>query len=249
LPTPEEIKDEYADKENKLEVLLNDTSLLIDDATIDARAKNYENKAGLIKHAPLVIRDQNSNPRTDFLDGKDTINWLLEKSHIEELEIIIGTLFSTWENDGNLIGSQVSSILVTSFLAGVYDWQIFQQGINRHFEKDYVSSIHILIPQFENILRTWAKQIGVATKKMDAHAKGIVWGDMLLGNLLSDPKVVASLGDDLVKVIKWYFTNEPFGYRHKVAHGFIHSEQCNSSLSSMIIWLTLLVINKPLLEN
>lgn len=164
-----------------------------------------------------------------------------------QIAAIIGTLFLSWQEDGHLTEADITALLSTSSWAGNYDWRILQQGIHRHFERDYISSVHILIPQLENILRTWAEEASIAVKKLDANAKGTIWGQKLLGDLLSDADVKQHLGDNLVRVIKWYLdTNEPFGFRHKVAHGFIVPDLCNIVLSSMTLWLTLMVINKPL---
>jgi len=246
LPTPEQMKNEYDAIENKLETLLKDERLLVNDAIISDSAKNYQN-AGLLGWIPARDRDQYGNPRTDFREGDSEIVRLLEITYVRQVASIIGILFFAWQEGGHLTEAHIAPLLSTSSLAGSYDWRILQQGIHRHFERDYISSVHILIPQLENILRTWAEQANIAVKKLDANAKGTIWGQKLLGDLLSDADVKRNLGDNLVRVMKWYLDiNEPFGFRHKVAHGFIVPDLCNIVLSSMTLWLTLLVINKPL---
>lgn len=246
LPTPEQIKNEYDAIENKLETLLNDERLLIKDAVISERAKNYQN-AGLLGWIPSRDIDQYGNPRSDFRERNNEIIRLLETTYVAQVAAIIGTLFLFWQENGYLTEAHIVSLFSTSNLAGNYDWRIFQQGIHRHFEQDYISSVHIFIPQLENILRTWAEAASIAVKKLDANAKGTIWGQKLLGDLLSDTDVKQHLGDNLVRVIKWYLdTNTPFGFRHKVAHGFIIPALCNSELSSMTLWLTLLIVNAPL---
>lgn len=246
LPTSEQMKNEYTAIENKLETLLKDERLLINDAVISERAKNYQN-AGLLGWIPSRDIDQYGNPRSDFREGNSEIIRLLEITYVEQVAAIIGTLFLCWQEDGYLTEAHIEALLSTSSLAGNYDWRILQQGIHRHFEQDYISSVHILVPQLENILRTWAEEASIAIKKLDANAKGTIWGQKLLGDLLSDTDVKHHLGDNLVRVIKWYLdTNTPFGFRHKVAHGFIVPDSCDPVLSSMTLWLTLLIINTPL---
>ncbi|MFQ3647600.1 MAG: DUF4209 domain-containing protein [Anaerolinea sp.] len=245
LPSPEQVKNEYDAIENKLETLLKDERFVINDAIITERAKKYQN-AGLLGWIPARDIDQYGNPRTDFRKGDSEIIRLLEITYVEQIATIIGTLFLSWQKDGHLTEADITALLSTSSLAVNYDWRILQQGIHRHFERDYISSVHILIPQLENTLRTWAEEASIAVKKLDANAKGTVWGQKLLGDLLSDADVKQHLGANLVRVIKWYLDiNEPFGFRHKVAHGFIIPNLCNVTMSSMLIWLTLLVITKP----
>ena len=52
------------------------------------------------------------------------------------------------------------------------------------------------------------------------------------------------LGEGLFDLIYWYLVNSGcrFGYRHKIAHGWIRLEDCDLQLSAMTIWLTLKVV-------
>ncbi len=246
LPTSEQMKEQYETEENKLEAILNDERLLVNHAHILERANKLPN-AGLLRWVPSQDLDQHGNPRSDFREGDTEIARLLEIAYVGQVEAIVATLFLAWRKDGHLTEEHITTQILTSSVATKYDWRIFQQGVHRYLEEDYISSVHILIPQFENILRTWTQEASIAVKKYDAHAKGTIWGQKLLGDLLSDPDVKQHLGDNLISMIKRYLdTNQPFGYRHKVAHGFINPEQCNAVLSSMLLWLTLMVVNKPL---
>jgi hypothetical protein len=100
------------------------------------------------------------------------------------------------------------------------------------------------VPQFENVVRTSAEIAGVDIKKF----KGGVPGDVLLNDLINpnNTEVRELLGEGLFDLIYWYLVNSssPFGYRHRIAHGWIRPEDCDLQLSAMIIWLTLKVVGK-----
>ena len=69
---------------------------------------------------------------------------------------------------------------------------------------------------------------------------------MLLNDLINPSNVETRelLGEGLFDLIYWYLVNSSsyFGYRHKIAHGWIHPEDCNLQLSAVTIWLTLKVV-------
>ena len=72
-------------------------------------------------------------------------------------------------------------------------------------------------------------------------------GEVLLNDLIhpNNTEMQELLGAGLFDLIYWYLVNSasPFGYRHKVAHGWIRPEDCDIQLSAMTIWLTLKVVD------
>ena len=89
-------------------------------------------------------------------------------------------------------------------------------------------------------------EVKVLSAKGKATSNSVSLSDKVFGIEPNDHAIYLDvkqhLGANLVRVIKWYLDiNEPFGLRHKVAHGFIVHDLCNVTMSSMLIWLTLLV--------
>jgi hypothetical protein len=70
--------------------------------------------------------------------------------------------------------------------------KLIAQGIERHFEGDYISSIHVLIPQVEVTLRYLLNKKGINTLK----TKGDVKMDNELGGLLRDAAYGNALQED-----------------------------------------------------
>ena len=237
LSSPEEFQTEYASEEDKLARLLADDRLLFDHAAVQARAMEYQGQ-GLPDWLPGRHVDAQGHPRGDFdTDARFTVQYVAEVAEI------IGTLFRVWQEAGDLEEEQVVALLRQT--PPDYDWRIFEAGLSRHFQRDYVCAAHTLIPQFENVLRTWAQTAGVNIKRY----KDGVPGDKLLHDLVnpSNAEMRQLLGAGLFDLIWWYLVNSggPFAYRHKVAHGWIRLEDCEwGHLSAMVIWLTLRVIKR-----
>lgn len=236
LPLVEELIADYESKEDKLSTLLADKRLLLNKSKIEELEAKYRDQglSGWIPGWSSV--DSQGNPRGE----SDDITHLTVQ-YVTEVAEAIGVLFRIWQEKGYLTKSRIVHLL--SHLGSYYNWRIYDAGLSRHFQSDFVCAIHTLIPQFENVVRTSAQTSGVDIKKF----KSGVSGDVLLNNLINpdNTEMRELLGEGLFELVYWYLVNSvgPFGYRHKVAHGWIHPQDCNLQLSAMTIWLTLKVVN------
>lgn len=108
------------------------------------------------------------------------------------------------------------------FLAG-RDMTIMKVGIERYFAGDFVSCLHILVPQFEDSFREFLANSGTVITKTE---KGRTQ-KRLLNDLLDDGQVKALLDDSLYWYIHLLLNSEDgFNLRHDVAHGLISPDQC-----------------------
>jgi hypothetical protein len=239
LPTPEQFLAEYASVDDKLAKLLTDGRFLLDKAEIEARVTQYSGK-GLLGSGwlpPSTFTDARGHPR-----GSLDMEGPFIMQYVSEVEGIIGALFGTWQESGDLTEQQIIAFLEQK--APDYDRTIFEVGVSRHFQADYVSAIHILIPRFEDFVFWCAETAGMTTKRL----KGGRPGEALLGDLLrtDNTEMKTLLGEALLELTWWYMANSagPFNWRNKVAHGWARPTDCNVSLSAMTIYLTLQVAEK-----
>lgn len=235
LPPFEQFQAEYATEDDKLAKLLADERLLLDVVAVEAQAAKYRGK-GLLGFISSGFVDARGNPRGDL--GTD--DWFIVQ-YVCEIAEIVGPLFRVWQEAGELVMEDIVAPLKQ--FGPRYDWSIFEAGLCRYFERDYICASHTLIPQFENVVREWARDAGVKVKRF----KGGVPGEALLNDLINpgNTGMRSRLGAGLFDLIYWPFVNDvgPFAYRHKVAHGWIRPEQCDTEyLSEMSICLTLGVI-------
>ena len=71
--------------------------------------------------------------------------------YVAEVAEAIGTLFSAWQEKDYLVESHMTCLL--SQFDPHYDWRIYEVGLSRYFQLDFVSAAHTLVPQFEHIVR------------------------------------------------------------------------------------------------
>lgn len=121
---------------------------------------------------------------------------------------------------------------------------IWAQGLYYGFDRNFLVSSHLLIPQIEHLARILLQQEKIPTTTIDEYG---VESEKSINALLQEPKIYELLGRDLTEELKFLLT-EPMGlnYRNKICHGLV-SESPNS-VDIYIWWLCLkLVVNNCVL--
>jgi hypothetical protein len=237
LLLPEQFLAEYDSVDDKLTRVLNDDRLLLDKAAVEARAAQYRGKGllGLLSNGRFT--DERGNPRGDYPMEAPFI-----EQYIREVTGIIGTLFSGWQESEELAEQHIVALLERNVPG--YDRTIFEAGLSYHFQADYIASVHVLIPRFEDVVTWCAREAGVPTKRLKEGRPG----EALLCKILHPDNAGMStlLGENLLELAWWYMCNSagPFNWRNRVAHGWVSPSECNAEVSAMTIYLTLRVIRK-----
>lgn len=121
---------------------------------------------------------------------------------------------------------------------------IWAQGLYYGFDRNFLVSSHLLIPQIEHLARILLQQEKIPTTAIDKNG---VESEKSINALLQEPKIYELLGRDLTEELKFLLT-EPMGlnYRNKICHGLV-GESPNSA-DVYIWWLCLkLVVNNCVL--
>lgn len=110
---------------------------------------------------------------------------------------------------------------------------IVGKGLFAGFEKDFITAIHLLIPQAEHMVRAQLKLRGVVTTAMDEQG---IEKERGLSALLELEEAERIFGKDLHFELKALFT-DPFGtnLRNEVAHGLL-SQDGASSVFAVYAW-------------
>ncbi len=127
--------------------------------------------------------------------------------------------------------------------------EIFGRAIDRFFEKDYISAIHILVPQFERIFLALTKAINTEIDDIASREEKGGRGEFytqkrtLSEPFLSSPEVQSVWGKNFCEQIKFVFF-EPLGYRlrHKIAHGEMSASECNFTSCSLVLYFYIIVV-------
>jgi len=114
------------------------------------------------------------------------------------------------------------------------------KGLFSGYDRDFISAIHILIPQFENIIRWHLKLSRIKTTTLDARG---IENEIGLSALMEIPQVKDLFDEDLEFEIKALFC-DPFGpnLRNEIAHGLLNYEQSKSVYVVYAWWLFLKIV-------
>lgn len=117
---------------------------------------------------------------------------------------------------------------------------LFGKALFQGYERDFVSALHLLVPQIENMVRVHVKQAGAKTTNLDAdgieHENG-------LSTLMELPEAETVFGKDLAFELKTLFCDS-FGpnLRNELAHGLLDVEACHTPFAIYAWWLGLRLI-------
>ena len=231
----EQIMKEYESTSNILETLASDMRFTLDLDQIKAKSKSEQN--GLTAWLSGVDIDARDNPRQDMSPRESIEHRFTLQALYEIYEAIVNIVYLGTKSVG-LTNDEILAYISKSKFK--YDWTIYKVGLERFSNKDFISSSHILVTQFENIFREMLRVNGIPVKRN----VGGVSGDLPLNALIEDTAVRNLVGFELAETIDWFLTRSygPFGYRHKIAHGWISPRECNFELCCLAIWLTLVAL-------
>lgn len=155
------------------------------------------------------------------------------------LELIIVNLFNRLIVDKELSSEDVINKLKSWPLLSPKNLPLIEVGIEAFFKGDYVSSIHILVPQFESTLRRMFSLAGYPTTSIK---KGTAQHEETFNEFLNRADIKEALGEHIHKFIQMVMVEQTgLNLRNKVAHGLISFSECNRSLNILVIYLFLLL--------
>lgn len=112
---------------------------------------------------------------------------------------------------------------------------LFGKALFQGYERDFVSALHLLIPQIEHMVRFHLKQAGAKTTNLD---KDGIESENGLSTLMDLPESGTIFGKDLAFELKTLFC-DAFGpnLRNELAHGLIDEDACHSPFAIYAWWL------------
>lgn len=118
--------------------------------------------------------------------------------------------------------------------------RLFGKALFSGFDRDFVSAIHLLIPQIEHMVRLHLKQAGAKTANLD---KDGIENENGLSTLMDLPEAKQVFGEDLAFELKALFC-DAFGpnLRNVLAHGLLEEDDCYSPFAIYAWWLGLRLI-------
>lgn len=118
--------------------------------------------------------------------------------------------------------------------------RLFGKGLFAGYDRDFVTALHLLVPQIEHMVRSHLKAAGAKTTNLDING---IENENGLSTLMDLPETARVFGEDLSFEIKMLFC-DAFGpnLRNELAHGLITEEDCHSIYAIYAWWLALKLV-------
>ncbi|EGQ3663573.1 DUF4209 domain-containing protein [Staphylococcus pseudintermedius] len=114
-----------------------------------------------------------------------------------------------------------------------------EHGISRFLEKDYLSALHILVPQFESTVRRMFSKAGYSTTSI---RKGNTQQEVTFNEFLLRDDVKFAFGNDVHKLIQIVMVEQSgLNLRNEIAHGLIDFSKINYTKCILIVYLFLVI--------
>lgn len=179
--------------------------------------------------------------------GDAKYSWLMsvygmQQSFIDELYIkrIFDGLF-----EKGLDGEKIWAHLLYKRIFPKDNLEILASGIDRYFAGDYVSALHILIPQFESVFLNISERIGIDVVSLNSGKEISTQTKTLSAEKLDSETFQKVWGKNFCAQIKFALF-EPLGYklRHKIAHGEITKEECTYQKANLVLYFYLVLVSR-----
>ena len=159
-----------------------------------------------------------------------------KRRYIEMKELSFAKAFQRLEEENRI---SVDSLVCFIKETGLFDEDsmiLVEHGIRKHFESDYVASVHILVPQIEVALRSILTQRNIHVETTDGDAIGV----KQMGGILSEASTKTILGREFTDYLLLKFTDrEGMNVRNDVAHGLMKAKYFGLRLSCSLIYVLL----------
>jgi hypothetical protein len=118
--------------------------------------------------------------------------------------------------------------------------RLFGKALFSGYDRDFITALHLLVPQIEHLVRHHLKQSGVKTTTLDANG---IENEVGLSALMDYPETEKIFGADLSFELRALFC-DPFGpnLRNELAHGLLDDEACQSIYAVYAWWFGLRLI-------
>lgn len=118
--------------------------------------------------------------------------------------------------------------------------QLIGKGLFAGFDRDFVTALHLLVPQIEHIVRYHLKQVEVKTTTLSIDG---IENESGLSTLMERSEVRQIFGENIAFEIRALFC-DAFGpnLRNELAHGLLDDEACYSIYSIYAWWFVLKLV-------
>lgn len=218
---------------------------------IDRIENETKNQMATISLADLVGRSLVSDGKKIFqtIDDDDTYKANVNRNYMWEIQLKGNVILKPLIEKLMAKGLNATHIMDKFKSWGYLDEEsesFIRVGVERFFEQDYVSSMHILVPQLEAVVRNFFGKVGFATTVI---RKGTVQYEQTFNEFLERQDIKQAIPKNIHKYISILLVEQTgYNFRNKIAHGLIGPTECNR-LNNILILHVYLVITMFRLEK
>jgi hypothetical protein len=175
--------------------------------------------------------------------------WFAEIYRISQgiiMSLYLNRIFYMLIKDKKITSRSLPKYFYESKLFDEDHLKIITIGLKCYLKKDYVSALHILIPQFEAFLLSIAQQFQLDIVAHEKKGEDVSTRTIILSeNHLDSDGFQKVFGKNYCRQVKFVLF-EQMGYklRHKLAHGDIKSGECNFQNATLILYLYLYLLGR-----
>lgn len=176
-------------------------------------------------------------------------SWFAEMYRISQgiiMSLYLNRIFYMLIKDKKITTRSLPKYFSDSKLFNENQLEIIIIGLKHYLKEDYVSALHILIPQFEAFLLSIAQQFQLEIVAHDKKGDDISTRTITLSDTHLDMESFHKVfGKNYCRQVK-FILFEQMGYklRHKIAHGEINSKECNFQNANIILYLYLYLLSR-----
>lgn len=189
------------------------------------------NKKQPTSHSMTDDEIRNSEIKTEFIRT------------ILMMESILSINVKELEENNEITGDHYYDFIKGFGLHDETSLEIIKRGIERHLDEDYISSVHVLIPQVEYTIRELLLSRGIKTTRIANDIIRNVLLDTLIG------RGESFYGDDMTNYLKIKFTDiDGLNERNNVSHADADISDFTHSISLSIIYV-IMVLTKQVTKQ
>lgn len=211
---------------------------LIDTQVVDGKGKPRQIQRGILD---LEGESFEKALRLKMMAQAAMMDWSLRaQAQIEPARQVVFTEHHPTRDDLALL------VLSNPFIPPGHEGLV-ARGLLAGFESDFVTSAHLLVPQFEACFRHVLEAHGVHLTKFDPDGSEPY---KLWGGMLDSPKTKEIFGDAYILEIEGILLNEAgYNFRNKLAHGMLTEMGCISVPAVTAWWLMLRLCLQPVADR
>lgn len=121
------------------------------------------------------------------------------------------------------------------------DADIIKVGIERYFNEDFISAIHILVPKFESCFREFFSWGGYPTTSIK---KSATQHEQTFNEFLENDFVKNNIDSDTLFLIKYVMVdNLGYNLRNDIAHGLAGADKFSRNIANIVLFLYFILTN------